>query len=131
MALTTFRPCGDCTACCDGHIIGNSYGNSFGFSKPCVFLVHKLCSIYSDRPKSCSNYQCAWSQGLFSEKLKPNESGVLISVETSDGVQFLKVVEMRESIAYSVYEEIEAFCKNNNTYYIKVPRESNSRDPRL
>jgi Fe-S-cluster containining protein len=131
MALTAFRPCGDCTACCDGHIMGNSYGNSFGFSKPCAFLVHKLCSIYVDRPSCCSNYQCAWTQGLFSDKLKPNVSGVLISVESTDDKQFLKVVEMREIIDYNIYQEIEDFCKANNTYYIKVTRESNSRDPRL
>lgn len=128
-----FRECGDCTSCCDGHIIGNSYGNSFGFHKPCVFLVKKICTIYKDRPHSCDKFQCAWTQNLFPEWMKPNICNVLISVEINknDGTQFLRVVEMKETIDYAVYAEIEKFCNENNTYYVKVPYESNSRDPRL
>lgn len=128
-----FRECGDCTACCDGHIIGNSHGNIFGYHKPCIFLVHKKCTIYNDRPQSCHNFQCAWTQNLFPAWMKPNECGVLISVEINktDNIQFLRVIEMSETIEYSVYAEIEKFCNENNTYYVKVPYESNSRDPRL
>lgn len=128
-----FRECGDCTACCDGHIIGNSHGNIFGYHKPCIFLVHKKCSIYNDRPQSCHNFQCAWTQNLFPEWMKPNACGVLVSVEINknDNVQFLRVVEMKDTIDYLVYAEVEKFCKENNTYYVKVPYESNSRDPRL
>ena len=128
-----FRECGDCTACCDGHIIGNSHGNIFGYHKPCIFLVHKKCSIYTDRPHSCHNFQCGWTQNLLPEWMKPNVCGILVSVEINktDNTQFLKVIEMRETIEYSVYVEIEKFCSENNTYYVKVPYESNSRDPRL
>ena len=92
-----FRACGNCTACCDGHIIGNSYGNTFGYHKPCVFLVNKICAVYKDRPKSCHDYQCAWSQGILSEWMKPNECGVLISVEINKDTnqQFLRVIEMK------------------------------------
>ena len=129
----SFRPCGDCAACCEGHIIGNSYGNVFGHHKPCVFLVNRVCSIYKDRPKSCHDYQCAWSQGILSEWMKPNECGVLVAVEINreEGRQFLRVVEMQEIVDYNVYAEIDRFCQENNTYYVKVPYESNRRDPRL
>ena len=128
-----FRECGDCTACCDGHIIGNSFGNMFGYHKPCVFLVHKKCTIYNNRPSTCDSFQCAWTQNLFPEWMKPNLCGVLISVEINknDNKQFLRIVEMKETIDYTVYAEIEKFCNDNNTYYVKVPYESNSRDPRL
>jgi hypothetical protein len=128
-----FRACGNCTACCDGHVIGNSHGNKFGFHKPCVFLVNKLCSIYKDRPSSCHNFQCAWTQKLFPEWMKPSECGVLISVEINkeNGKQFLRIVEMKEVIEYDVYREIQKFCSENDTYYVKVTYESNSRDPRL
>ena len=128
-----FRECGDCTACCDGHIIGNSFGNMFGYHKPCVFLVHKKCTVYKDRPNTCDTFQCAWTQNLFPEWMKPNRCGVLISVEINknDNIQFLRVVEMKDTIDYLVYAEIEKFCKENNTYYVKVPYESNSRDPQL
>jgi Fe-S-cluster containining protein len=119
-----FRECGDCTACCDGWLIGNSYGNRFGEGKSCPFLVKKVCTIYKDRPRSCHDYQCAWTQNLFPDWMKPNECGVMISVETGPEKQFLRVVEMHEVIDYAVYQEIEKFCKENNTHYVKVPYES-------
>lgn len=128
-----FRECGDCTACCDGHIIGNSHGNEFGYQKPCVFLVNKLCSIYIDRPKSCHDFQCAWTQNILPEWMKPSECGVLVSVEINKDInqQFLKVIEMQELVDYSVYSELDKFCKENDTYYVKVPYETNRRHPKL
>lgn len=118
----TFKPCGDCTACCDGFLIGNSHGNKFGNGKPCVFLVEKQCTIYNDRPKSCQNYQCAWTQGLFPDWMKPNQCGVMISVEiNNDNKQFLRAIELKELIDYNVYSEIEKFCEENDTYFVKVP----------
>jgi Fe-S-cluster containining protein len=129
----TFRPCGDCSACCEGHIRGNSYGNLFGYHKPCVFLVDKACSIYKDRPNTCKAFQCAWSQGLFPEWMKPNLTGIIISVETNSeyNKQYLRATEISPIVNNSVYTELEAFCSSNNTYYIKVPYETNSKDPRL
>lgn len=123
--MTDFRPCGDCTACCSGFLVGNSYGNKFGMGKPCVFLVNKICSIYKDRPQSCHNYQCAWTQGILPEWMKPNECGVMVSVEINreKQMQFLKVIELKELVSFEVYKEIEKFCEENNTYYVKVPYE--------
>ena len=119
----SFRECGDCTACCDGFLLGNSHGNRFGNKKSCIFLVHKKCSIYADRPQSCHYYQCAWTQGILPEWMKPNKCGVLVSVETQPDKQYLKVIEMCEIIEHSVYAELEQFCTENNTYYIRVPYE--------
>ena len=118
-----FRPCGDCTACCDGWLIGEANGHPFGNGKPCHFLINKICTIYKDRPRVCQNYQCAWTQHLFPEWMKPNKCGVLISVETKEDHQFLRVIEMKPVIDYAVYAEIEKFCSENNTYYVKVPYE--------
>ena len=115
-----FRPCGDCNACCEGTLLGVSHGNRFGDGKTCVFLVNKSCSIHITRPNACKNYQCAWSQKLFPEWMQPNACGVMISVETADNHQFLKVIELKPLIEYRVYQEIENFCKTNNTYYVKV-----------
>jgi hypothetical protein len=55
--------------------------------------------------------------------MKPTRCGVFVSVEinNSEGKQFLRVIEMRETIEYSVYQEIEKFCSENDTYYVKVP----------
>ena len=116
-----FRPCETCTACCDGHILGNSYGNKFGCGKSCVFLVEKKCPIYKDRPNSCKNYQCAWSQHLLPEWMRPDKCGVLVSVEIDKhNKQYLKVVEMQPLVDYNIYTEIKRFCEENNTYFVKV-----------
>lgn len=117
-----FRDCGDCYACCDGYMIHKVYGNQFGNGKKCCFLVDKSCTIYKDRPHSCSYYQCAWSQQLLPEWMKPNECNVIVSVEVdSKGVQFLKVIEMKEQINPEVYEEIKKFVQEQNTYFTFVP----------
>lgn len=117
----TFRPCGDCNACCEGTLRGTAHGNLFGEGRTCVFLVHKACAIHATRPPACKNYQCAWSQHLFPEWMQPHECGVMISVETHQQQQFLKVIELRPMVSYQVYAEIDRFCKLNNTYYVKAP----------
>ena len=125
MEELTFRSCGKCTACCDGHLIGNSYGNAFGNKKPCIFLVKKICAIYETRPQTCRNYQCAWTQGILPEWMKPSECGILVSVEIDkDRNKYLKIIEMKPVIDYEVYKEIDIFCKENSTYYVKVNYES-------
>jgi Fe-S-cluster containining protein len=125
-----FRPCGDCTACCDGFLIGNAYGNHFGFGKPCNFLVEKKCTIYKDRPQSCHNYQCGWTQGILPEWMKPTECGVMVSVEINkeEQKQFLRVIELKELVSFEVYREIDKFCKENDTYYVKVPYEQTTNN---
>lgn len=121
METINFRPCGDCSACCEGHLIGNAWGNRFGAGKKCIFLVQRECAIYKDRPKTCQKYQCMWSQNIFPEWMKPNKCGIMVSAEWKDGKQFLKAIEILPNVDYNVYAELEKFCKQNNTYCIKVP----------
>lgn len=111
--------CGNCTACCDGWLVGSSYGNDFYPGKNCIYLCDKICTIYTIRPTACSNYQCGWSQELFEDWLKPIESNVIISVETGD-VQYLKVVEMGIPIRQDVLEYIKSWCEKHNTYFILI-----------
>ena len=112
-----FKECGDCTVCCDGWLEGNAYGNNFGYQKPCVFLCKQTCSIYSTRPSMCAKYQCAWSQGLFPDWMKPTESQVLISVENKHNKQFLKVIQIG-NISPKVKTFLDEWVKQHNTYYI-------------
>jgi hypothetical protein len=122
-----FRECNECNVCCDGSLMGNSHGNKFGNKKPCVFLVTNKCSIYKDRPNSCKSFQCAWSQKLLPEWMRPDKCGVLVSIENDINKQYLKVVETKPLVEYEIYKEIQTFCDKNNTYYVKVPYETNSR----
>lgn len=116
-----FRECGDCTACCNGTLIGEAHGHKFGYGKPCIYLSQQGCSIYEDRPEGCKKYQCAWTQHLFPDWMQPNKCGAMISVEQENGGQFLKVTELRENVDEAVYEEINRFCKENSTYYRVIP----------
>jgi hypothetical protein len=97
-------------------LIGNSHGNQYGpvgeHKRPCIFLVKEKCCIYETRPETCRKYQCAWSQGLFPEWMKPNISGCLISVEEKDGMQYLKTIT-RGSINQQAKSCIERFCNDN------------------
>ncbi len=116
-----YLQCGDCNACCSGSLLGDAYGHEFGNGIPCYFLTHQKCSIYEQRPSVCKDYQCAWSQGLFTKELKPNKSGILVSVERKDNHQYLKVVDLIPNVSYNHIAYIEAWCSQNNTYYIRVP----------
>ncbi len=124
METLNFRPCGDCVACCEGHLSGTAYGNPFGNGRKCIFLVKKECQIYNERPEVCRKYQCVWSQGIFPEWMKPNKTGIMISAEWKDGKQYLRVIEISREIDYNAYEEIKNFCIQNDTYFVKVPYES-------
>jgi len=74
------RKCGTCSACCRWPSIEE-------IDKParesCRFLAKQgfHCTIYADRPKTCSSYQCTWLRGMGSEldnRDRPDTCGVLI-----------------------------------------------------
>jgi len=88
-----FRDCGDCTACCT-YLKGSSYGYEFGGGKSCKFLCESGCDIYKIRPNVCMNYQCAWSQELLPEEMRPDKCGVIASVENNETGQYLKLTFM-------------------------------------
>lgn len=119
-----FLECGDCHACCSGALVGSAYGTQFGLGKKCIFLVKECCTIYSVRPPTCQKYQCAWTQQILPEWMKPNKCGVLVSVETAPDKQYLKVIELVPKVGPEVYEELDKFVLENKTHYVKIPYEN-------
>jgi Fe-S-cluster containining protein len=117
-----FRPCGGCSACCEGYYAGVAYGNTFKNGKPCVFLVNKLCAIYDDRPGFCRKFQCAWSQHLLDESLRPDQCGLLVSVEThpDSGAQYLKAVEITPHVPYETLEKLNQAAIKLNTQWTLI-----------
>lgn len=121
----TFKPCGECTACCTGILAGNIYGNIFNKNKQCIFLVEQKCAIYETRPDTCRNYQCAWSQGLLPDWMKPTECNVIISVENENNRQYLKVISLiNEDIDPEIIIVLDKWTKENNTYYKVIKNEN-------
>lgn len=120
--IKEFRPCGECSECCKGQLLGHSYGNPFGKGKKCIFLVKENCSIYESRPETCRKYQCAWSQGILDIDMRPDIVGLMVSVENDKtGKQFLRSMETRpDNISYESYKKIENSAVKLQTYLKKV-----------
>lgn len=122
------RECGSCTACCTW-LIGNAYGWEFGGGKSCRFLCETGCSVHKARPKVCENYFCAWAQELIDEDLRPDKSGILVSVENNENGQYLKVIEIvKDSINTNIIEYFEdwSFKMNAPVMFIKQQEEENA-----
>ena len=117
-----FKPCGDCSACCDGHFSANAYGNLAGKGRPCVFLIKGLCSIYDHRPGFCSKFQCAWSQHLLHEDMRPDQCGLMVSVENDKetGEQYPKAIEGWKEVPYESYEKRDECATNIGAKWILV-----------
>jgi len=120
MENVKLRPCGECTACCDGQLISKSYGNEFGQGQKCIFLVKKKCTIYETRPQVCRNYQCAWTQYLLDEDMRPDKCGLMVSVEINNNVQYLKAIEIWKNVPFESYEKLEKCANKLNTKWVKV-----------
>ena len=109
--MTTSRECGECNACCVW-LKGDAYGHEFGGGKPCRFLEGN-CSIYETRPEVCRRFQCAWLQGLLGDGMRPDRSGVLVSVEKWSGGQFLRAVEIGRKMDDEALLDIQGFCRRH------------------
>lgn len=115
--MQNFQECGECTACCTW-LHGVAHGVSFGSGKSCVFL-NKNCSVYSVRPQFCKNFQCAFTQNLFTQEwMRPDKCGVLVMVQDWSKGQYLKVVETGRKMTDEALLEITNFCKKHNTPYM-------------
>ena len=75
-------------------MIGDAFGWKFGAGKTCKFLECNGCGVHKARPESCRDYQCAWSQYLLPEEMRPDKCGFLVSVENNQNGQYLKVLSI-------------------------------------
>lgn len=73
------RPCGDCTACCDGWMASAKLDMRPG--KPCRHNTGNGCAIYNDRPKGpCRSFTRAWvhPESELPEDMRPDRCGAII-----------------------------------------------------
>jgi len=81
VATTPARQCGECTACCDGWVVGTIEGHRMEPGTPCFFRGEHTCTIYERRPQSpCRNFICGWLQpdSPFPESFRPDKIGVMV-----------------------------------------------------
>ena len=96
-----FRDCGDCNECCKWLIVDDVLGHNIKPGKPCFYLCEeKNCTVHEQRPEVCRNYQCAWSQGILPEWMKPNKSNALVNVEKWGGNSNAEVRGFRNTINF-------------------------------
>lgn len=106
--MSKFRDCGECTACCSW-LTGDAFGWKFGQGKSCKFLECNGCGVYKARPETCIEYQCAWSQHLLPEEMRPDKCNVLISVEQNQNGQYLKVMPINN---IKIDDKIRIYLQN-------------------
>lgn len=114
-----FRDCGSCTECCKNLYIESVYGHEVKPGNPCFFLcTEKKCTIHENRPDVCRSFQCAWSQRLLPEWMKPDQSNALVCVENwgeHKQYQMLKVLSVNEGYDVRTFSWILDFCMKNKT----------------
>lgn len=84
-ALEAQRSCGTCTACC---VLPRIAPEEFfpkgkqGYT-PCENLCAAGCSVYEQRPPTCSGYTCLWRAGILvgDERRRPDQLGLMFTVE--------------------------------------------------
>jgi hypothetical protein len=113
--MSQFRSCGDCTACCSW-LVGDAFGWEFGCGKSCKFLEDGGCGVHKGRPEVCRTYQCAWSQHILPEEMRPDKCNVLISVETNHMGQYLKVLPINnKKISDEMVDWLNNWSEKMNT----------------
>jgi Fe-S-cluster containining protein len=105
--MSQFRPCGDCTACCSW-LSAKIFGWEIGNGKSCKFLECNGCGVHKARPEVCRNYQCAWTQHLLPEEMRPDKCDVIVSVENDENGQHLKVFPINNK---KINPEIKEYLK--------------------
>lgn len=69
----------------------------------------------------CRTYQCAWSQGLFTNDLRPDLIGLMVSVEQGpDAQQFLKIIQTQPTVDQRMMTELLVQIRALNVQYVFV-----------
>lgn len=116
------RECASCNACCSGVLKADIYGIKMGPNR-CSFLCQNNCTIYPIRPQLCKDYQCLWSQNILPEEYRPDNIGIMVSVEKWPNGQFLRIIKMHDKVRQEHIDVIVSFATENNAPYIITGRD--------
>jgi hypothetical protein len=111
------RKCDGCTKCCDGSLVGESYGHKFFPGQPCFFLIlNKGCTIYEDRPNpQCTDFLCEWIKNDdIPDWLKPNNSDIIISNVDNGGINQIHITKSGNKFTKESLDWIKEYARKNN-----------------
>lgn len=98
LKMVPTRKCGECQECCIALEVVELRKPTF---TPCANQGSgmKGCKVYDQRPAECEVFRCLWLQGFGSNSMRPDQTGLVSTVEeTSFGVTYL-VMETRAGSA--------------------------------
>lgn len=72
------RTCDGCDACCVLWSIGEPNVTKLAGERCPNLDGDGLCRMYSDRPPTCSSYECLWLRGELPEEYQPALTGVTV-----------------------------------------------------
>lgn len=97
--------CGECTECCTVFRIDE-------IKKPkhvkCEHCSDKGCGIHLSKPKTCSEYECAYTRSNWNLKLRPDKCGVIIDLK--DGGH--KAYRLRDKVDPIIIKQIDFIQEN-------------------
>lgn len=78
----SLRSCGTCYACCKwlGIEALRKYPGQMCKHATQWETPHARCQVYTARPNACATYSCAWLEGLGTDVMRPDLSGILVSI---------------------------------------------------
>ena len=98
--------CGECTLCCD--LFPVNWLNK-PLLKKCIFC-DKGCTIHSDKPAECTDFDCAYAQGKnVPLELRPDKCGIIFE-KWSDKIFYGTVVPDMKVTDYAM-KQINGFNK--------------------
>lgn len=102
------RTCGDCRLCCRVMRVTSEPEN---FVKEqgtwCQHAHFGGCRIYDKRPIPCVSFQCAWLNGAFGERARPDRIHMVVALEQSVGDKVTDAngkVILKDMPVWCVYE---------------------------
>lgn len=92
------RQCGECKACCVSFRVPELEKPE---NVPCKHLCEIGCGIHATRPQVCRGYECLWLQGALGEGMRPDKSGLILSLaeagnelERTTGIALIVAMEV-------------------------------------
>ena len=100
--MEPIRQCGECSVCCKvTQVEGTDFTKLPGVT--CPLLSHKdgkaICARYGqdNRPDCCDQFRCGWLRGFGSETDRPDQCGVMLSINSFNGGPWIFAIETKKN----------------------------------
>ncbi len=121
MTAAPGKSCGPCTMCCSALEIAELKKSAGQLCGDC--RLGGGCSIYSDRPQVCRDYECEWlTRRDLPRPLRPDLVGAIL-MEDADSEEYWAVCEPAKPMAWrrpAVFAHLVEMAKSGRTVVAKA-----------